>query len=56
VVHLASPWRSHGSEAKDDWFDGVGCDTMDVGPNYSSLDVLFLLAHMGILVFCFHYK
>jgi hypothetical protein len=53
VVHVASSWRSHGSEAKDDQFDGVGCGAMEVGPNYPSLDVIFLLAHRGILVFCF---
>jgi hypothetical protein len=55
VVHVASSWRSHGSEAKDGWFDGVGCITVEVGRNYHSLDVIFLLAHRGILVFCFHY-
>jgi hypothetical protein len=25
MVHVASSRRSHGSEAKDDRFDGVGC-------------------------------
>jgi hypothetical protein len=29
---------------------------VEVRPNYPSLDVIFLLAHRGILVFCFHYK
>jgi hypothetical protein len=28
----------------------------EVRPNYPSLEVIFLLAHRGILVFCFHYK
>jgi hypothetical protein len=56
VVHMASSWRSCGSEAKDDQFNGVGCGTMEVRPNYPSLDVIFLLAHRGIIVFCFHYK
>jgi hypothetical protein len=51
LVHLASSWRSHGSEAKDSWFDGVGCGTVEVGPNYPSLDVIFFLAHRDILVF-----
>jgi hypothetical protein len=54
VVHVAPSWRSRGSEAKDDWFDSVGCDIVKVGLNYHSLDVSFLLVHMGILVFCFH--
>jgi hypothetical protein len=53
VVHMASSRRSHGSEAKDDRFDCVGCDVVDVGPNYPSLDIIFLLAHRGILVFWF---
>jgi hypothetical protein len=56
VVHVASSWRSRGSEAKDDWFDGVRCDVVEVGPNYPSLIIIFLLVHMGIQVFCFHYK
>jgi hypothetical protein len=56
VVHETSSWRSHGSEAKDSRFDGVGCGTVEVRPNYHSLDVIFLLAHTGILVYCFHYK
>jgi hypothetical protein len=56
VVHLASSRRSHGSEAKDERFGGVGCGAMEVGPNYLSLDVIFLLTHRGILVFYFHYK
>jgi hypothetical protein len=51
VVHVASSQRSRGSEATDGRFDGVGCDTMEVEPNYPSLDVIFLLAHRGILVF-----
>jgi hypothetical protein len=53
---MASSQRSRGSEAKDDQFDGVRCSAVDVGPNYPSLDVIFLLVHRGILVFCFHYK
>jgi hypothetical protein len=53
VVHVTSSWRSHGCEAKDDWFDGVRCGTVKVGPNYLSLDVIFLLTHTGILVFSF---
>jgi hypothetical protein len=56
VVHVVSSWRSRGSEAKDSRFDGVECSTVEVRSNYSSLDVIFLLAHRGILVFCFHYK
>jgi hypothetical protein len=51
VVHVASSWGSCGSEAKDSRFDGVGCGAVKVGPNYPSLDVIFLLAHRGILVF-----
>jgi hypothetical protein len=39
--------------AKDGRFDGIRCGTVEVGPNYTSLDVIFLLAHMGILVFSF---
>jgi hypothetical protein len=30
VVHVASSRRSHGSEAKDGWFDGVGCGAVEV--------------------------
>jgi hypothetical protein len=45
VVHVASSQRSRGSEAKVGRFDGVGCGTMEVRPNYPSLDVIFLLAH-----------
>jgi hypothetical protein len=56
VVHMASSWRSHQSEAKDGRFNGVGCGGAKVGPNYPSLVVVFILAHMGILVFCFRYK
>jgi hypothetical protein len=53
VVHVASSERSHGCEEKDGRFNGVGCSAMEVGPNYPSLDVIFLLAHRGILVFSF---
>jgi hypothetical protein len=53
VVDVASSWRSRESEAKDGQFDGVGCGTVEVRPNYPSLDVIFLLAHRGILVFRF---
>jgi hypothetical protein len=56
VVHIASSQRLLGSEAKDGWFDGIGCGAIEVRPNYPSLDVFLLLAHRGILVFCFHYK
>jgi hypothetical protein len=48
---VASSQRSHGSEVKDGRFDGVGCDAVEVRPNYTSLDVIFLLARRGILVF-----
>jgi hypothetical protein len=44
VVHVASLQRLSGSEAKDGRFDGVRCGVADVEPNYSSLDVIFLLA------------
>jgi hypothetical protein len=53
VVHVASSRRSHGCEAKDGWFDGVGCDVVEVRPYYTLLDVIFLFAHSGILVFSF---
>jgi hypothetical protein len=56
VVYVASLWRSRDSEAKDGRFNGVECGVVEVEPNYPSLDVIFLLAHMGILVFCFRYK
>jgi hypothetical protein len=56
MVHVASSWRSCESEAKDGRFDNVGCDATEVEPNYPLLDIIFLLAHMDILVFCFHYK
>jgi hypothetical protein len=51
VVHVASLWRSHESEVKDGWFDGVGCGTVEVGSNYHSLVIIFLLAYRGTLVF-----
>jgi hypothetical protein len=38
---------------KDGWFDGAGCETVEVRPNYHLLDVIFLLIHMGILVLWF---
>jgi hypothetical protein len=50
---MASSWRSRESEAKDDWFDGVGCGAVEVGPNYHSLVIIFLFIHRGILVFLF---
>jgi hypothetical protein len=56
VVHVASSWRSRGSKAEDGRFNGVKCGAVEVGLNYPSLDVIFLLAHRGILVFCFNYK
>jgi hypothetical protein len=56
VVHVASLRRSRGSEAKDNWFDGVGSSAAEVGPNYPSLDVILLSAHRSILVFSFRYK
>jgi hypothetical protein len=48
---VASSWRSHGSEVKDGWLDGVVCGVVEVGPNYPSLVIIFLLVHRGILVF-----
>jgi hypothetical protein len=54
MVLMASPRRSRGSEAKDGWFDGVGCGTAQVRPNYAYLALIFFVAHRGILVFCFH--
>jgi hypothetical protein len=56
VVHVASSQRSRESEVKDSRFDGVEYDTVEFRPNYPSLDAIFLLAHKGILVFCFHDK
>jgi hypothetical protein len=53
VVHIVSSQRSCGSEEKYGRFNGVGCGAVEVGPNYPSLDVSFLLAHMGIVVFSF---
>jgi hypothetical protein len=53
VMHVVSFQRSHGSEIKDGRFNGVGCDVVEVGPKYPSLDIIFLLAHRGILVFSF---
>jgi sensor domain CHASE-containing protein len=56
MVHMESSRRSRESEAKGDRFDGVKYGVVDVGPNYPSVAIIFLLAHMGILVFCFCYK
>jgi hypothetical protein len=50
---MTSLRRSRGCKAKDCRFDGIGCSTFEVAPNYPSLDVTFLLAHRGILVFSF---
>jgi hypothetical protein len=38
---------------KDGRFDGIRSDAVEVRPNCPSLDVIFLLAHRGILVFSF---
>jgi hypothetical protein len=51
TIERAPSWRSRGSEVKDGRFDGVGCGTVEVGPNYHSLDEILLLVHRGILVF-----
>jgi hypothetical protein len=51
VVYVPSSPRSCGSEAKDGRFDDIGCGAVEVRPNYPSLDVIFLLAYRGILVF-----
>jgi hypothetical protein len=56
VAHVASSQRSCGREVNDDRFDGVKCSTVEVGPNYPSLDVILFLAHWGTLVFGFCYK
>jgi hypothetical protein len=40
VVHVASSWRSRGSEAKDDQFNVVECGVVEVGPNYPLLDAI----------------
>jgi hypothetical protein len=53
VVHVSSSHRSCGCKVKDGWFDGIVCSAVKVKPNYLSLDVIFLLAHRGILVFSF---
>jgi hypothetical protein len=53
MMHVASSQRLHGSEAKDSQFNSVRCGIVKVGPNYSSLDIIFLLTHRGILVFFF---
>jgi hypothetical protein len=50
---VASSWRSRGSEVKDDRFDGVGCNAVEVRLNYPSLYVIFLLVNRGTLVFWF---
>jgi hypothetical protein len=57
VVLVASSQMLHESEAKEGWFDGVGCGTVEVEPNYDHLlVVIFLLSHRAILDFCFRYK
>jgi hypothetical protein len=53
---VASSQRSSGSEANDGQFNGVGCGTVEVGPNYDSLYVIFFLAHKDILFFQFLLK
>jgi hypothetical protein len=54
MVHVASLQRSCGREVKDGWFDGVGCGSVEVKPNYPLVVVVFISAHRSILVFCFH--
>jgi hypothetical protein len=53
-------WHHHRGHVevkpKDGRFNGVGCDAVEVSPNYPSLVVIFLLAHRGSLVFYFCYK
>jgi hypothetical protein len=56
MVHVASSWMSCESEVKEGQFDGVGCGAAEVGPNYPSIVIIFLLVHRDILVFCFCYK
>jgi hypothetical protein len=51
---MASSWRLRGREVKYDRFDGIGCGAIEIGPNYPLVVVVFISAHMGILVFCFH--
>jgi hypothetical protein len=38
---------------RDSQFNGVGCNAVEVEPNYPSLFIIFLLAYRGILVFLF---
>jgi hypothetical protein len=51
MVHVTSSRKLHGSEAKDDRSDGVGCSAVEVGQKYHSLVVISFLACRGILVF-----
>jgi hypothetical protein len=53
MMNVASSQRSRGSEAEDGRSDDVGCAAVQFGRKYPSLDVIFLLVHRGILVFCF---
>jgi hypothetical protein len=50
MVHMASSWRSRGSEAKNSLSDSVGCGAVQVRRKYPSLDVISFSAHRGILV------
>jgi hypothetical protein len=34
VIHMASSWRSRGSEEKNGQFDGIRCGAVKVRPNY----------------------
>jgi hypothetical protein len=54
MVHVVASWRSSGREVKDGRFNGIGCGTTEVGPNYPSVVVVFISAHRGIIVFYFH--
>jgi hypothetical protein len=51
VMHVASSWRSRGSEAENGRFDGVGCGVVEIKSKYPSLTVISFLACRGILVF-----
>jgi hypothetical protein len=53
VVHVTLLRMLRRSDAKDGWFDGVGCGAAQVGPNYPYFIIVFFLAHRGILVFWF---
>jgi hypothetical protein len=53
VMHVVSSQRSRESESKDGRFIDVGCSAVKSFQTTLLLDLIFILAHRGILVLWF---